>query len=138
MNGLIPTDAPGVEGVFHKLKRLLLNIRKTRLFQIADHVRRDTENSSNFIDLEFACFQELRLFGRNTDGRVLHPPLQNGHLDARWTLLICDSFSISSSLFFELLFSSYVPPTVPSPPIKVRVFPLTVNSYSEYRTDLLA
>ena len=61
MNGLIPTDDPGVEGAFHKLKRLLLNIRKARLFQIADHVRRDTENSSNFIDLEFACFQELRL-----------------------------------------------------------------------------
>ncbi len=31
-----------------------------------------------------------------------------------------------------------VPPTVPSPPIKVRVFPSTVNSYSESRTDSLA
>lgn len=43
-----------------------------------------------------------------------------------------------SPYFFELLFSSYVPPTVPSPPIKVRVFPSTVNSYSESRTDSLA
>ena len=43
-----------------------------------------------------------------------------------------------SPYFFELLFSSYVPPTVPSSPTKVRVFPSTVNSYSESRTDSLA
>ena len=78
LNGLLPTDDPRVKGVFHKLQGLLLNIRKARLFQIADHVGRDPENSSNFIDLEFACFQELRLLRRDTDGRVFHAFFQNG------------------------------------------------------------
>ena len=80
MNGLLPTDDPGVEGVFHKLKGLLLNIRKARLFQVAHHVGRDSENSSDLIDLEFACFQELCLLRRDADGRVLHAFFQYGDL----------------------------------------------------------
>ena len=40
---------------------------------------RDSENSSDFIDLEFACFEELRLLRRDTDGRVLHAFFQYGN-----------------------------------------------------------
>jgi len=45
-------------------------------------MRRHSENSSNFIDLELACFEELRLFRRDADGRVLHALFQNGDLSA--------------------------------------------------------
>ena len=80
LNGLLPTDDPGVKRVFHKLKGLLLNIRKARLFQITDHVGRYTENSSNFIDLEFAGLKELRLLRRDADRRVFHTFLKNSDL----------------------------------------------------------
>ena len=80
MNGLLPTDDPGVKGVLHELQGLLLNIRKARLFQVANHVGRDSENSSDLIDLEFACFEELRLLRRDADGRVLHAFFQHGDL----------------------------------------------------------
>ena len=40
---------------------------------------RDSENSSDFIDLEFACFEELRLLRRDADGRVLHAFFQYGN-----------------------------------------------------------
>ena len=78
MNGLLPADDPRVKGVLHELKGLLFNIRKARFFQVADHVGRDSENSSDFIDLKFACFQELRLLRRDADGRVFHAFFQNG------------------------------------------------------------
>ena len=78
MNGLLPADDPGVKGVFHKLKGLLLDIRKARLFQVADHVGRDSENSSNFIDLEFSCFEELCLLRRDADRRIFHTFFQYG------------------------------------------------------------
>ena len=76
---MLPADDPGVKGVFHKLKGLLLNIRKARFFQVADHVGRNSENSSDFIDLEFACFKKLRLLRRDTDGCVLHAFFQYGN-----------------------------------------------------------
>ena len=82
MNGLLPADHPGVQGVFHELQRLLLNIRKARLFQVAYHVRRHSENSSDLIDLEFSRLQKLRLLRRDADGRVLHALLQHGNLVA--------------------------------------------------------
>ena len=40
---------------------------------------RDSENSSDFIDLEFACFKKLRLLRRDTDGCVLHAFFQYGN-----------------------------------------------------------
>ena len=40
---------------------------------------RDSENSSDFIDLKFACFKKLRLLRRDTDGRVLHAFFQYGN-----------------------------------------------------------
>ena len=40
----------------------------------------DSENSSDLIDLEFACFEELRLLRRNADGRVFHAFFQHGNL----------------------------------------------------------
>ena len=80
LNRLLPTHHPGIEGVLHKLKGLLLNIGKARLFQITDHVRRYSENSSNLVDLELSGFQELRLFRGNGNGGVLHALLQNSHL----------------------------------------------------------
>ena len=55
-NGLFPSDDPGVQRVFHEFQALLLNIGKARLFQVSHHVRRDSENSSNLIDLKFASF----------------------------------------------------------------------------------
>ncbi len=55
---LLPPYKPRLQGVFHKFQRLLLNIRKARFLQIADRVRRDTENSSNFIDMEFPRFEK--------------------------------------------------------------------------------
>ena len=42
--------------------------------------RRHSENSSNFIDLELSCFEELRLFRGNGNGRVLHTLFQYGKL----------------------------------------------------------
>nr|DAO53593.1 MAG TPA: hypothetical protein [Caudoviricetes sp.] len=77
LNGLLPTDDPGVKRVFHKLKGLLLNIRKARLFQVTNHVWRHSENSSDFIDLEFSCFEKLRLFGRYPDWRIFHTFLKH-------------------------------------------------------------
>ena len=41
---------------------------------------RDSENSSDLIDLKFACFEELRLLRRDADGRVLHAFFQHGDL----------------------------------------------------------
>ena len=41
---------------------------------------RHSENSSDLIDLEFSCFEELRLLRRDADGRVFHALLQNGDL----------------------------------------------------------
>ena len=82
MNGLLPADHPWVQRVFHELQRLLLNIRKARLFQVANHVGRHPENSSDLIDLEFSRFQKLRLLRRDADGRVLHALLQHGDLVA--------------------------------------------------------
>ena len=40
---------------------------------------RNSENSSDFIDLEFACFKKLRLLRRDTDGCVLHAFFQYGN-----------------------------------------------------------
>ena len=40
---------------------------------------RDSENSSDLIDLEFACFEELRLLRRDADGRVFHAFFQHGN-----------------------------------------------------------
>ena len=77
LNGLLPADDPWVKGVFHKLQGLLLNIGKARLFQITDHVWRYSENSSNFIDLELACFEELCLFGRYPYWRIFHTFLKH-------------------------------------------------------------
>src|SRR5699024_7056714 len=80
VDGLFPTDDPRFQRVFHKLQRLLLNIRKARLFQIPDHVRRYPENSSNLINLKFSCFQKLCLLRGDGDWRILHPFLQNSNL----------------------------------------------------------
>ena len=45
-------------------------------------MRRHSENSSNFIDLEFTSFEELRLFRGNTDGRVFHAFFKYSDLSA--------------------------------------------------------
>src|SRR5699024_4145449 len=58
------------------------NIRKARLFQVAYHVGRHSENSSDLIDLEFSRLQKLRLFRRDADGRVFHALLQYSDLVA--------------------------------------------------------
>ena len=72
----------GFKGVFHEFKRLLLDIGKTRFFKVADHVGRNSENSSNFVYLKFSCFKELRLLGRNTDGSVFHALFKHSNLSA--------------------------------------------------------
>ena len=41
---------------------------------------RDSENSSDLIDLEFAGLKELRLFGADADRRVFHTFFQYGDL----------------------------------------------------------
>ena len=38
---------------------------ESRLFQVAHHVGRHSENSSDLIDLEFSCFEELSLLRRD-------------------------------------------------------------------------
>lgn len=38
---------------------------------------RNSENSSDLINLEFACFQELRLLWRDADGRIFHTFLKH-------------------------------------------------------------
>ena len=81
-DGLFPADDPGIESVFHKLQGLLLDIRKARLFQIPDHMWRNTENASYLIDLKFAGLQELRLFGGNGDRCIFHALLEHGDLAA--------------------------------------------------------
>jgi len=43
---------------------------------------RHSENSSDFIDLELARFEELRLFRRDGDRRVLESFLQHGNFVA--------------------------------------------------------
>ena len=40
-------------------------------------MRWDSENSSDLIDLEFSCFEELRLLRRDADGRVFHAFFQH-------------------------------------------------------------
>lgn len=45
-------------------------------------MRRHSENSSNFIDLEFAGFKELRLLGRNTYRSVFHALFKHSDLSA--------------------------------------------------------
>ena len=40
----------------------------------------DSENSSNLINLEFSCFEELRLLRRDADGRVFHAFFQHSDL----------------------------------------------------------
>ena len=41
---------------------------------------RNSENSSNFIDLEFSCFEKLCLLRRNADWRIFHTFFQYGNL----------------------------------------------------------
>ena len=40
---------------------------------------RHSENSSNFIYLEFACFKKLRLFGTDADWRIFHAFLKHSY-----------------------------------------------------------
>ena len=77
---LLPSDDPGVKCILYELKRLLLDIGKRGLVQVTYHVRRDTENPRNLVDLKFSGFQKLCLFRRNGDGRVFHAFLQDCHL----------------------------------------------------------
>ncbi len=79
-DALLPADYPRVEGVLDELQALLLDIRKARLFEVSDHMGRNSKNSSNFVDLEFSGFKELRLFWGNADGRIFHALFQNGDL----------------------------------------------------------
>ena len=72
LDGLLPAHQPGLQRVFHELQRLLLNIRKARLLQVAHHVGRHPENSSNLIDLKFSGFQKLCLFRRDANRRIFH------------------------------------------------------------------
>ena len=80
MERLLPSDNPGVKRILYELKRLLLDIGKRGLFQVTYHVRRDTENPRNLVDLKFSGFQKLCLLRRNGDGRVFHAFLQDCHL----------------------------------------------------------
>ena len=79
---MFPPNKPRLKRVFHKFKRLLLDIRKARFFKVADHVRRHSENSSYLVYLKFSCFKKLRLLGRNTDGSVFHTLLKYSDLSA--------------------------------------------------------
>ena len=78
MNGLLPAGDPRGERVFHEFQRLLLDVGEGRLVQIAHHVGRYAENARDFVDLEFAGFEELRLLRRNGDGLVAHSLFEDG------------------------------------------------------------
>ena len=72
MNGLLPADHPGIQGVFHE-PRDCCSIEKLDFFQVANHVGRHLGKLSDLIDLEFPRFQKLRLFRRDADGRISCP-----------------------------------------------------------------
>lgn len=59
-------------------------LEKLDFSQVTHHVRRDSENSSNFIDLEFTGLKELCLFRRDADRRIFHAFLKNSDLILRF------------------------------------------------------
>ncbi|CRH93323.1 Uncharacterised protein [Chlamydia trachomatis] len=73
---MFEADHPRVQRVLHKLQRLLLNIGKRGFFEVTDHVRRDTENAGDFVDLKLPRLQKLCLFWADGDGRVFHALFQ--------------------------------------------------------------
>ena len=78
--GLLPSDNPGIKRILHEFKRLLFNIGEARFLEIRQHMRRDSEDAGDLVDLELPCFQKLSLFGRYGDGSIFHPFLQYSHL----------------------------------------------------------
>ena len=70
----------GAQCIFHELQRLLLNIGKTGLFQVANHMGWHSENTCDLVDLKFSRFQKLRLFRGDADRLCISCPLQNGDL----------------------------------------------------------
>nr|DAU01013.1 MAG TPA: hypothetical protein [Caudoviricetes sp.] len=87
VNGLFPAGDPRGERVFHEFQRLLLDVGEGRLVQIAHHVGRHAENARDFVDLEFAGFEELCLLRRNGDGLIAHSLFEDG-----------DTVSVSAAL----------------------------------------
>ena len=51
-------------------------------FKVTDKVRRDTEDTAYLVHLVFSRFQELRVFGCDTYGMVLHSLFKHRHLMA--------------------------------------------------------
>lgn len=72
LHRLFPAGKPRLQRISHKLQRLLFDIGEGRMLKVADHVRRDTEDSRDLIQLEFSRLQKLRLLRRDANGRVLH------------------------------------------------------------------
>src|SRR4030095_14909078 len=75
---LLPAHEPGPERVFDELQTLLFNVSESRPLEIADQMRRYSENPADLIDLKFAALDELRVIGLQSRGRKLHPFFEDG------------------------------------------------------------
>src|SRR4030095_10425110 len=60
---LLPAHEPGPERIFDEFERLLFDVSESRPLEIADQMRRYSENPADFIDLEFAALDELGVIG---------------------------------------------------------------------------
>lgn len=60
----------------HELDRLLFDVRERRPLQVGQHMRRHTEETSDFARLELPGFKELRVIRRDRVLGKRHPFLQ--------------------------------------------------------------
>ena len=78
--GLLDTHSPWPDRVHYELKRLLLDVAERSFFEVAYHVRRNSEHPGNFGNLEFAGFQKLRMVWIDADSVDRHAFFEYGHL----------------------------------------------------------
>lgn len=80
IHGLLNAHQPWPNGVRGKVNGLMFDVGKGTAAQIADQVRRHTEDATDFLHLKLARFKELRLVVGQTDGREGHILFQNSDL----------------------------------------------------------
>ena len=58
--------------MLYELYGLVFNVGESRSFEVSDKVRRNSENTADFVDLIFPRFEELCIFRCDADGVVFH------------------------------------------------------------------
>ena len=79
---MFPPYKPRTHRVLNELYGLVFYVAERRSVQIADKVRRNTEDAAYFVDLVLARFEKLCVFGRNAYRVVFHPFFEYRHLMA--------------------------------------------------------